>query len=204
MVSVVGSTRRSLMGLGLLGLAAPGLTAKATPGQAVAAPLTFSNLGNEVTLGNAQNAEYAWKLQKPVTLARITANVAWCILQAPSAAGMTELLWSVFVTRNGTNPQQNGRINQYTSDTFGHPVQNNAPSKLRWDVKSAGENCDVLCNSISKGWTTPGGLGASAADKVVWDGPIQLNAGDYLVFYAAVDCPPIPVDVEFHLNIAYC
>ena len=191
------------MGLGLLGLAAPGLTAKATAGQAVASPLTFSNLGNEVTLGNAQNAEYAWKCQKSVTLARITANVAWCILQAPSAAGMTELLWSVFVTRNGTNPQQNGRINQYTSDTFGAPVQNNAPRSLRWDVSSASEYRDVLCNSISKGWTTPGGLGASASDKVSWEGPIRLNAGDYLVFYAAVNCPPIPVDVEFHLNIAY-
>ena len=86
-------------------------------------PLTFANLGNEITLTNNQNAEYAWRCDHNVTLHRMAANVAWCIQKPPPNGALTELLWSVFVTRGGTHPQANGRINQYESAAFATPVE---------------------------------------------------------------------------------
>ena len=195
-------TRRGLVGMAAA-TGAAALTLGGCGNAATEGPLTFANLGNEITLTNNQNAEYAWRCDRNVTLHRMAANVAWCIQKPPANGALAELLWSVFVTRGGTHPQANGRINQYGSTTFDKAVENNAPRSLKWDVQTAGEYKDVLCTGILKSWVQTNGTGGQCNDRIYWAGPLSLSKGDYIAFYAAIDGPAIPIDVEFHLNTAY-
>ncbi len=67
-------TRRGLVGIAATGAAA--LTLGGCGNASQAGPLTFANLGNEITLANNQNAEYGWRSDRAVTLHRMAANVA--------------------------------------------------------------------------------------------------------------------------------